>query len=146
MSDEEIIDLSGENPFRDTGDEEDIIIITETSKKRRIRPQPQRKVQIIDLTTDSPSTDVSGSSTSKKLIKTEPDIPKHTPPKRQTPSPKKAAIECTICMDAAKEPSSTACGHLFCDGCIRNWVKKTPKCPICRKKITARQIHRIYIQ
>ena len=34
------------------------------------------------------------------------------------------------------------CGHLFCSDCMSNWLKKSDKCPFCKKKITTRNVEK----
>ena len=65
----------------------------------------------------------------------------------------KASITCPICMDratqferAGRELMTTVCGHVFCDKCIRNAISSFHKCPVCNKKLTLRQFHRLFIQ
>jgi late competence protein required for DNA uptake (superfamily II DNA/RNA helicase) len=54
-------------------------------------------------------------------------------------------LKCAICMDTMQEETSTICGHLFCQSCIQGAIKTQKKCPTCRKKLTMKNIHRIYI-
>ena len=47
-------------------------------------------------------------------------------------------FECTICLDTAKEPVLTKCGHMFCWPCIYNWLDSKggkAKCPNCKNEI-----------
>uniref|UniRef100_A0AAR2L412 Ring finger protein 4 n=3 Tax=Pygocentrus nattereri TaxID=42514 RepID=A0AAR2L412_PYGNA len=67
---------------------------------------------------------------------------------RSTPG----AVSCPVCMDAYAEVIesgrlmvSTKCGHLFCSQCIRDSLARAHSCPTCRKKLTHRQYHPIYI-
>ncbi|XP_066505238.1 RING finger protein 4 isoform X2 [Hoplias malabaricus] len=67
---------------------------------------------------------------------------------RSTPG----AVSCPVCMDAYAEiiesgrlMVSTKCGHLFCSQCIRDSLARAHSCPTCRKKLTHRQYHPIYI-
>ena len=58
-------------------------------------------------------------------------------------------FECTICLDTAKEPVVTACGHLFCWACIFQWLKQpreTLMCPVCKSGITQEELTPIYIR
>lgn len=61
-------------------------------------------------------------------------------------------ICCPICWDDDKtikrrkrKLMSTTCGHVFCDQCIRNAVQMQNKCPTCRKKLSLRQLHPIFL-
>lgn len=67
----------------------------------------------------------------------------------KTPSKK---ICCPICLDdeetikrRKRRLMSTTCGHVFCDKCIRSAVQMQSKCPTCRKKLTLRQLHPIFL-
>ncbi|RWS08056.1 E3 ubiquitin-protein ligase RNF4-like protein [Dinothrombium tinctorium] len=40
---------------------------------------------------------------------------------------------------------STICGHLFCENCIRTSIRTKKECPTCRRRLTARGIHPIFI-
>ena len=59
---------------------------------------------------------------------------------------------CPICFDSLQQLQqgnisrySTVCGHVFCQPCIHDSVKNMRKCPACRKKLTLKQIHPIFI-
>jgi peroxin-10 len=41
--------------------------------------------------------------------------------------------KCTLCLDEMRDPSVTTCGHVFCWGCIVDWVREKPECPLCRQ-------------
>ena len=45
-------------------------------------------------------------------------------------------VRCPICLGRvgnASKPSS--CIHIFCSLCIKDWLKLSNKCPVCRTKI-----------
>ncbi|KAM3866910.1 E3 ubiquitin-protein ligase RNF4 [Diretmus argenteus] len=61
-------------------------------------------------------------------------------------------ISCPVCMDTYTEiidsgrlVVSTKCGHLFCSQCVRDSLTRSHTCPTCRKKLTHKQYHPIYI-
>ncbi|XP_071755679.1 E3 ubiquitin-protein ligase RNF4 isoform X1 [Centroberyx gerrardi] len=61
-------------------------------------------------------------------------------------------ISCPVCMDSYTEivdtgrlVVSTKCGHVFCSQCLRDSLARSHTCPTCRKKLTHRQYHPIYI-
>ncbi|KAM6977856.1 E3 ubiquitin-protein ligase RNF4 [Aplochiton taeniatus] len=67
---------------------------------------------------------------------------------RSTPG----TVSCPVCMDAYAEiiesgrlVVSTKCGHLFCSQCLRDSLTRSHTCPTCRKKLTCKQYHPIYI-
>ena len=56
-------------------------------------------------------------------------------------------FECTICLDTAKEPVLTRCGHMFCWPCIYNWLDSKEgktKCPNCKNQITKNDLIPVY--
>jgi alkyl hydroperoxide reductase subunit AhpF len=42
------------------------------------------------------------------------------------------ACDCHICLDEVKMPRKLLCNHVFCNGCISQWLHKNKKCPVCR--------------
>jgi hypothetical protein len=53
--------------------------------------------------------------------------------------------KCPVCFDSLQRPSVTLCGHVYCTECIMAVVKSTKQCPICRKKLTQRGFHPLYL-
>jgi hypothetical protein len=66
---------------------------------------------------------------------------------------KRVELTCVICMSIASDTtqlSSTICGHIFCEDCIRDALAaKVPggkKCPVCRKSLAGKNsVHRLYV-
>lgn len=61
-------------------------------------------------------------------------------------------ISCPVCLDLYSEivgsgrlVVSTKCGHVFCSQCLRDALTSSHTCPTCRKKLTSRQYHPLYI-
>ncbi|XP_032488283.1 E3 ubiquitin-protein ligase RNF4 isoform X1 [Phocoena sinus] len=61
-------------------------------------------------------------------------------------------VSCPICMDGYSEIVqngrlivSTECGHVFCSQCLRDSLKNANTCPTCRKKISHKRYHPIYL-
>ncbi len=42
--------------------------------------------------------------------------------------------ECVICLDVMEQPLQTPCRHLFCGGCIEEYLETNPVCPTCRAR------------
>mmetsp|Transcript_2931 Transcript_2931/g.9019 ORF Transcript_2931/g.9019 Transcript_2931/m.9019 type:complete len:234 (+) Transcript_2931:559-1260(+) len=59
----------------------------------------------------------------------------------------KALWECNICLETAKEPIITQCGHLYCWPCIHKWLIMHPihqNCPVCNKDIVEELLIPLY--
>ena len=41
-------------------------------------------------------------------------------------------FSCAICTGVLRKPVQCTNGHVFCDVCIGDWLKKKPECPTCR--------------
>uniref|UniRef100_A0A3Q2P946 Ring finger protein 4 n=1 Tax=Fundulus heteroclitus TaxID=8078 RepID=A0A3Q2P946_FUNHE len=48
-------------------------------------------------------------------------------------------------VDSGRLVVSTKCGHVFCSQCLRDALAASHTCPTCRKRLTARQYHPLYI-
>lgn len=59
--------------------------------------------------------------------------------------PKEPKFSCPVCMNELVDPSSTICGHIFCQKCIKLSIQTQKKCPTCRKKLTVNNYHRVYL-
>ncbi|XP_054781461.1 uncharacterized protein LOC129288754 [Prosopis cineraria] len=59
--------------------------------------------------------------------------------------PKNPVFNCPICMGQLVEETSTRCGHIFCNNCIRAAIKVQSKCPTCRKKVTVKELRRVFL-
>jgi SWI/SNF-related matrix-associated actin-dependent regulator of chromatin subfamily A3 len=46
-----------------------------------------------------------------------------------------AQEDCPVCIDNLKDPIITACGHVFCFGCIERVIDTQHKCPMCRSEL-----------
>lgn len=58
-----------------------------------------------------------------------------------------SAFECNICLDLAKEPVVTLCGHLFCWPCLYRWVQVqqvSMACPVCKAGVQVFEVIPIY--
>ncbi|XP_071730143.1 E3 ubiquitin-protein ligase RMA1H1-like [Rutidosis leptorrhynchoides] len=61
--------------------------------------------------------------------------------------------ECNICLDSARDPMVTLCGHLYCWPCIYKWLHvqtssleydKQPLCPVCKAHISTSSLIPLY--
>ncbi|KAL6008248.1 hypothetical protein ACLOJK_033754 [Asimina triloba] len=58
-----------------------------------------------------------------------------------------ANFECNVCLEMAKEPVVTSCGHLFCWPCLYQWLylhSDHKECPVCKGEVTDSNITPIY--
>lgn len=71
----------------------------------------------------------------------------HAPPPQKTSPPKSSVPPCVICLEDMmnRRPYSTICGHIFCYKCIEMSIKMNRKCPVCRKGLTVKNIHPIFM-
>lgn len=56
-------------------------------------------------------------------------------------------FDCNICLDLAKEPVVTCCGHLFCWPCLYKWLhhhSDAKECPICKGEVNTKNVTPIY--
>ncbi|CAI0561116.1 unnamed protein product [Linum tenue] len=93
----------------------------------------RRRVPIINC--DLINLESSGCSTKDKV----------EPPAVPAPPPPEPIFNCPICMAPFVEETSTKCGHIFCKKCIKAAIARQPKCPTCRKKITAKDLIRVFL-
>lgn len=86
----------------------------------------------------------SNCSSSLSLIETERPAMEET---KSEPFPDLQPYKCPVCWKFVHqhEPTSTACGHVFCRSCIKTALHANHKCPVCQKLMTLRQVFRIYI-
>ncbi|XP_076818303.1 E3 ubiquitin-protein ligase RNF4-like isoform X2 [Clavelina lepadiformis] len=61
-------------------------------------------------------------------------------------------LNCPVCLEplhsvirAGRKICSTVCGHIFCRSCIKQAVRTCKKCPTCRKKLTEKGFHDIFL-
>jgi len=62
---------------------------------------------------------------------------------------------CPVCLDSfrdvkasGRQVMATTCGHVFCEECLQGVLNESAagrKCPTCRKKLSARTIHPLFI-
>lgn len=54
-------------------------------------------------------------------------------------------LTCPICFMEPPTPTSTPCGHIFCNTCILSALGISHKCPMCNKDVNRTQLIRIYL-
>ncbi|KAB1222395.1 E3 ubiquitin-protein ligase RMA3 [Morella rubra] len=56
-------------------------------------------------------------------------------------------FDCHICLDLARDPVVTCCGHLFCWPCLYRWLhvhSDAKECPVCKGEVTIKSVTPIY--
>ncbi|KAL3534152.1 hypothetical protein ACH5RR_002613 [Cinchona calisaya] len=56
-------------------------------------------------------------------------------------------FDCNVCLDLAKDPVVTCCGHLFCWPCLYRWLhvhSDAKECPVCKGEVTIKDVTPIY--
>uniref|UniRef100_A0A061QI60 RING-type E3 ubiquitin transferase n=1 Tax=Tetraselmis sp. GSL018 TaxID=582737 RepID=A0A061QI60_9CHLO len=56
-------------------------------------------------------------------------------------------FECNICLELAREPVVTYCGHLYCWPCLYRWLQvigKCRTCPVCKAVVDKDKVVPIY--
>ncbi|XP_078432893.1 uncharacterized protein LOC144704358 [Wolffia australiana] len=149
--------------------DDDVQLLSSSRHFHRIRPRRNRHITVIlddELDLEVPQSGTSNResfvrppsgghnrhkvpSTRITLINSEtPDKPGDTKRRRISPSsepPKEPSFTCNICWGTLLEETSTTCGHIFCLGCIKAAIQAQKKCPTCRRALTLKHIHRIYL-
>lgn len=56
-------------------------------------------------------------------------------------------LSCPICLEyltSKRKPTSTRCGHVYCEECIQQTLTMSKKCPKCQAGITPKSCIRLY--
>ncbi|CAI9787574.1 unnamed protein product [Fraxinus pennsylvanica] len=56
-------------------------------------------------------------------------------------------FDCNICLELAKDPVVTCCGHLFCWPCLYRWLhyhSYAKECPVCKGEVTTKNVTPIF--
>ncbi|NXI10680.1 RNF4 ligase, partial [Irena cyanogastra] len=148
---EEVVDLTCESSDPVVVDltHTDSIVVSKNQRQRRnLRLRSQRQADSCVLSSDDEDetrdNDVYVADKASREL---------GPLEEETASSKPSGtVSCPICMDVYSEIVqsgrlivSTKCGHVFCSQCLRDSLRNANSCPTCRKKLTHRQYHPIYI-
>lgn len=72
---------------------------------------------------------------------------------KETEKASSACFDCSICLDFARDPVVTLCGHLYCWPCIYKWFdsqnsslgsNEHPQCPVCKAEISEKTMVPLY--
>ncbi|GKV34533.1 hypothetical protein SLEP1_g42901 [Rubroshorea leprosula] len=56
-------------------------------------------------------------------------------------------FDCNVCLDLARDPVVTCCGHLFCWSCLYRWLNVhsyAKECPVCKGEVTNKTVTPIF--
>jgi hypothetical protein len=53
--------------------------------------------------------------------------------------------DCPICLSPISDITAAVCGHVFCEECILQAIHHQGKCPKCRRVLTAKDIHPLFL-
>ncbi|KAM4807626.1 E3 ubiquitin-protein ligase RNF4 [Rhinophrynus dorsalis] len=148
-SGEEVVDLtceSSEPVVVDLTHNDSVVIVEDTPNERRHRSRNSQQTDSCILSSDdeeSRDADVFVTSKVSRALSSS----DHNSSRLSS-----GRVSCPICMDGYSEIVqsgrlivSTKCGHVFCSQCLRDALKNATSCPTCRKKLTHKQYHPIYI-
>ncbi|KAM7112808.1 LOW QUALITY PROTEIN: E3 ubiquitin-protein ligase RNF4-like [Ciconia maguari] len=149
---EEVVDLTCESSDPVVVDltHNDSVVVKNQRQRRNLRLRGQRQSDSCVLSSDDEDeTRDNDVFVTDKVSRELGPLEDETAKFKSMPS---GTVSCPICMDGYSEIVqsgrlivSTKCGHVFCSQCLRDSLRNANSCPTCRKKLTHRQYHPIYI-
>lgn len=127
------------------GDDEPDLIVVSVKKASRRTTNPSKRVFVIDSDTEEePPKKTTSTLVSRQS--TRPVVNQGGDDNKQTiQTHKEFKVTCPICLETPKDPASTTCGHVFCWRCIHLSLQELGRCPTCRKKLSKKSIHRLFL-
>uniref|UniRef100_A0A670HML8 RING-type domain-containing protein n=1 Tax=Podarcis muralis TaxID=64176 RepID=A0A670HML8_PODMU len=150
--DEEVVDLTCETSepiVVDLTHNDSVVVVGESGQQpnREFRRQPLSDSLILSSDDDD---DDSGHTESDALATRE--LPREVGRKEFASSRSSGTVYCPICIESYAEIVqsgrlivSTKCGHIFCSLCLSNALGHANFCPTCRRELTQKEYHPIYI-
>lgn len=124
------------NPATNIADEDDIKVLKVIKQSmpagRKQTPALANSVEIVDLTLDTPVKAYSAPTFPSDVFIT------------GSTEPKKPGLKCAVCLGELQRPTTTICGHIYCEDCVALAVREAKTCPTCRRKLSMKDIHRVY--
>uniref|UniRef100_A0A1B0GBK1 RING-type domain-containing protein n=1 Tax=Glossina morsitans morsitans TaxID=37546 RepID=A0A1B0GBK1_GLOMM len=115
-------------------------ITSNNRHRRRFSNRPSRSQQsIVSLNNTSKPKKAIAKSSSNEYSLLSTVLP--TTPCARTP------FMCPVCMESTvqRQPTSTRCGHVFCQSCIRQAIEFSRKCPLYKAQVLPSHLLRIYL-
>ncbi|NWI50096.1 RNF4 ligase, partial [Calyptomena viridis] len=148
---EEVVDLTCESSdpvVVDLTHNDSVVVGKNQRQRRNLRLRSQRQSDSCVLSSDDED-----ETRDNDVYVTDKVSRELGPLEEETASSKPSGtVSCPICMDVYSEvrvhycaKRMTDCGHVFCSQCLRDSLRNANSCPTCRKKLTHRQYHPIYI-
>ncbi|XP_068745190.1 uncharacterized protein [Montipora capricornis] len=161
--DNNVVDLTRENSADSSFDSSPVIVcVNRIYHRDPIRQLPSCRYELFPSLLDSAFNAITGGADdevqevsdanagSTQNLSLNPSISSTEDPNSE--QTQKNKIVCPVCLDddqtlkkRKRQLTSTTCGHVFCDRCIRSAVQLQNKCPTCRKKLSLRQLHPIFL-
>lgn len=111
-----------------------------------IEPQNQSKL------TENPA-EIKGDTDKNKLLTTQlcleylkenkKVIPEES--KVESLTEEKSGLKCSVCLDYNKDFYFARCGHYLCSECWEKVFSCKYECPVCRSKVTKKQLNKLYL-
>ncbi|XP_033012217.1 E3 ubiquitin-protein ligase RNF4-like [Lacerta agilis] len=149
--DEEVVDLTCETSepiVVDLTHNDSVVVVGESGQQpnREFRRQPLSDSLILSSDDD----DDSGHTESDAVVTRK--LPREVGRKEFASSSYSGTVSCPICIESYAEIVqsgrlivSTKCGHIFCSLCLSNSLGHANFCPTCRRELTPKEYHPIYI-
>jgi len=113
-------------------------------KRKRSSPAPSSATVNAILPSTLPTNTRAVNKTAHAKSSTAPAV-KSSPQPELKRSKSLAESSCPICLCPFQEPTTTKCGHVYCHDCIQRQIQVNRQCAVCRRKLTAKQLTRLYI-
>jgi len=169
ISDDDLVNSQGPNadpvgipsspsPTGDTGIEaaggnETIQVLDSSMEELRGRTSRTGEAIIVDVDQSSPPSRINLNDESVIVLSDSPPVSLRNE-ESESANPDAGDLggpSCPICLltfksnkQSGTELLSTVCGHIFCGGCLREWLLQSQQCPVCRARITKKNYHPIF--
>ncbi|CAA7050908.1 unnamed protein product [Microthlaspi erraticum] len=127
----------------DAIEDDDCVVESTATAFNRAKRYKARSARRGPLVVDVES-GISKNRTRRRSDKANPELNNSRKSKAAAPV-EEPKFNCPICMCPLTEEMTTKCGHIFCNKCIRSAISIQPNCPACRKKVTPKDLIRVFL-